>query len=315
VEAPGEGLTAGTHAARAQARSTAYGLFARLFRREVTPDLRPVLAGISDLGDALPSPFDADEVAAEHHRLFALQVPPWAGVLEDPEGRIGGEAAARVRDLYRRAGLELDERSEEADHLSHTLDLLADVGARPALAREILDRALLPWLPWLAEAIERHGGPFHRMLAGLTLELALDHRAELGGAPAAPSTPSIEDPLADPRAGLARVARFLVTPARSGLYLARDDVRALGAGGSLPTGFGGRADELETLLRAAAELGGFERVIDGLAALVDAGRAACAALERAGGSAVTAPVALRRARLDRTADVLARLRDAVDPVA
>jgi hypothetical protein len=160
------------------------------------------------------------------------------------------------------------------------------------------------------EAVERHGGAFHRALAGLTLELALDHRTELGGAPAEVPAPPTDDPLADPRAGLARVARFLVTPARSGLYLARDDVRALGAGSALPTGFGNRADALETLLRAAADLGGFEDVIGRLGALVAAGRAACAALERSGGAAVADTVALRRARLARTGEVLARLRDA-----
>lgn len=301
-------------AARAAARASAYLLFARLFRREVSPDLAPMLADLPELGDALPSPFDAEEAAAEHHRLFALQVPPYAGVFQDPEGRIGGAPATVVRGLYARAGLEVDERSEEADHIAHALTLLAELGERPKLAAEALDRALLGWLPWLVETVERHGSPFHRVLAELTLDLAVDHRAELPALPPPPaSTEPLDDPLADERAGLARIAEWLVTPARSGLYLAREDMRRLAAGEALPTGFGGRADSLETLLRAGAELGGLERVLEGLGALVERGRAHCAALERVGVPALAPVVALRRERLERTAGVLERLRAAVTP--
>ena len=297
-------------AARAAARVSAYRLLARLFRQPVTGDLRATLGDLPGLGDELPQRFDADEAAAEHHRLFALQVPPFAGVFRDPEGRIGGEWAARVRDVYARAGLELDERSEEGDHVAHALDLLAEIGGRRALAQDALDGVLLPWLPWLVEAVGRHGAPFHRACAELTLELAIDHRAELGGAPPDAPIPPVEDPLDDPRAGLGSVARYLVTPARSGLYLARDDVRGLAVGGALPTGFGGRADSLETVLRAAAELDALDPVLDGLRALVDGGRAACAALDGAAGGALAGTITLRRARLDRTDAVLARLHDA-----
>ena len=300
-------MTLGLAAERAAARATAYRLFGRLFAREVTPDLLPTLAVLPELGEALPAPFDADGAAAEHQRLFGLQVPPWAGVFLDAEGRIGGDTARVVRDLYTRAGLELDERSEEADHVGHALALLAEL-EDDALAAETLDRALLPWLPWLVEAVERHGGPFHRALAGLTLELALDHRSALA-APPGSATESTDEPelLDDERAGLRSIAEFLVTPARCGVYLARDDIRRLGAEGGLPTGFGARADTLETLLRAAAEYDDLERVVDGLLKLVAAGRGACGALADAGVPATAGAVALRRARLDRTERALARL--------
>jgi TorA maturation chaperone TorD len=312
VEAPDRTrLTGGAPpAARAAARASAYRLFARLFRRAVTVDLLPTLTAIPGLGEELPHPFDADEAAAEHHRLFALQVPPWAGVFQDPEGRIGGACAALVRELYAQAGLEPDERSEEADHVAHTLDLLAECVDRPRLAAAALDRALLPWLPWLVEAIERHAGAFYRALAGLTLDLALDQRAELGGVRPPAPLPPVEDPLDDPGAGLARVARYLVTPARSGLYLSRDDVRRIAAANELPTGFGGRADSLETLLRSAADLGGFDALVAGLLELLEQGRAACAVAEGAAHGVLVEVAALRRARLDQTSQVLMRLRDA-----
>src|SRR5207253_2729527 len=113
--------------ARAAARSAAYQLFARLFRREPDAELLPLLRDIPGLGDALPEPFDPDDAGAEHHRLFGLQVPPFAGVFLDPEGRIGGAPASIVRDLCARAGLEVEERSEEADHVSHALELLAQL--------------------------------------------------------------------------------------------------------------------------------------------------------------------------------------------
>jgi TorA maturation chaperone TorD len=292
---------------RAAARSAAYQLFARLFRSEPTADLLPLLRDLPELGSALPDPLDPDEAAAEHHRLFGLQVPPFAGLFLDHEGRIGGAPASVVRDLYSSAGLELEERSEEADHVSHTLDLLAAVGDDRALAAETLDRALLPWLPWMVEALERLGGPFHRTLAGLAPELALDHRRSLAVAPFPPVETPLEDPLADAAAGLRHIASYLVTPARSGLYLAREDVRRLGAGSSLPSGFGGRADSLETLLRAAAELGGFSEVLEGIGALVRSGREACDALARSEAAGTEAIAAARRARLGRTSDVLARL--------
>lgn len=294
---------------RPRARSAAYRLFARLFRREVTPDLEPLLREIPDLGNALPDPFDADQAGAEHHRLFALQVPPYAGVFLDAEGRIGGPPAARMRDLYGRAGLELDERSEEADHVAHLLDLLAELEGRPALAGEALDLAALPWLAWLVEALERHGDAFHVALAGLTLDLALDHRRTLKRLPTASAPVPLEDPLADETAGLRRIAEYLVTPARSGLYLARDDVRRLAAGVQLPSGFGGRAESLETLLRTAAELGGFAELIEGLERHVAMGRRACDALDGTAVPGVGGPAALRRARLARAAEVLARLRE------
>lgn len=296
--------------ARTAARCAAYRLFSRLFAREVTPDLLPMLADLPELGDALADPFDADEAAADHQRLFGLQVPPWAGVFLDPEGRIGGDAAALMRDIYARSGYELDERSEEADHLSHALALLAELGDDP-LAAETLDRGVLPWLPWLVEAVERLGGPFHRALAELTLELTLDHRASLPEPPPPASPPALEaDPLADEGAGLRRIAEFLVTPARSGLYLARQDVRRLAAADGLPTGFGGRADTLDTLLRTAAEYGALARTVAGLLELLAAGRAACAALERTGVSGTEGPVALRRARLEQTERTLRRLGEA-----
>ncbi len=294
---------------RTAARSAAYQLFARLFRREPTTDLLPLLRDIPELGGALPEPFDPDEAAAEHHRLFGLQVPPFAGVFLDREGRIGGTAASVVHDLFASVGLEVDERSEEADHITHVLELLAETGDDPTIAAEAVDRALLTWLPWFVEAVERLGSPFYRTLAGLTLELVIDHRAGLSAASFTTPVTLLEDPLAEESAGLRHIAAFLVTPARSGLYVARDDVRRIAAGASLPTGFGGRADSLETLLRSAAELGGFEDVLGGLAALVQQGRAVCDKLEAAGIRAATDAANSRRARLDRTADVLARLRE------
>lgn len=295
---------------RTEARAAAYRLLSSLWLDGATPDLLSTLRELPDLGGALPDPYDPDEAAAEHHRLLGFEVPPYAGVFVDPEGCIGGEAAGVVLELHARAGLPAPRGGEEADHLGHHLALLARVADRPALAAEALDRALLPWLPWLAEVVERLGSPFHRALAGLTLELALDHRRDGEMARIEPPvTPAGhgDDPLADARSGLRDLATFLATPARSGLYLARADVRALAAGERLPTGFGGRADALETLLRSGAEFGGLAVVLEGLGERVEAGRERCAALEASGVPGVAAIAALRRGRLDRAAAVVERL--------
>jgi hypothetical protein len=295
--------------AREAARSAAYRLLASLWLDGATPDLLATLREVPELGEALPDPFDADLAAAEHHRLLGLQVPPYAGVFLDDEGQIGGAPAALVLALHGRAGLPAPLAGEEADHVGHALTLLARLSGRPELEAETLDRALLPWLPWLVEVVERHGGPFHRTVAALTLELALDHRRGLVLPPALdpPLAHGGPDPVHEPSAGLRDVAAFLVAPARSGLYIARDDVRRMAAADRLPTGFGGRADALETLLRAAAEYGALQGVVDGLAALMQAGAERCAALEATGLPTAVAVAAARRSRLSGAATVVASL--------
>jgi hypothetical protein len=118
----------------------------------------------------------------------------------------------------------------------------------------------------------------------------------------------VETVLDDPRTGLVTVAEVLVTPARSGVYLARCDVGALARRCDMPHGFGPRQGMLERLLRGAAEYGQLPRVLDELRGLLQARDAAYAGLEHEPGLAPHVP-AWRR-RVEGSLRLVERLREA-----
>ena len=69
--------------------------------------------------------------------------------------------------------------------------------------------------------------------------------------------------------GLSEIARRLTAPARSGLVLTKDRLRAVGRELSLPVGFGERSEMLLNLFRAAAELERLPELLDTLRAEAD----------------------------------------------
>ena len=74
----------------AQARHNAYQLFAQLFLHGVTEPLLPYIAGVPELREVLTEPVVLDNEAAEHHRLFSLNLFPYESVFLDPEGLLEG---------------------------------------------------------------------------------------------------------------------------------------------------------------------------------------------------------------------------------
>ena len=304
------------NALRHQGRARAYRLFSQLFLRPVSAELFEVLKSLPELGSALGDSFDSDAASVAHHTLFGLQVPPWAGVFVSADGCIGGSTATAVREFYRRAAMPLDDTSDEADHIGHILWLLAALEHQhqgnddDVLEAAILDGVLLPWLPTVVETIERHADPFYRALAGLTLDLAIEHRSSLiTEAPEALTLTGDEpDSLTLDDAGLQDLAVFLVTPASSGLFLSREDVRRIASRQRLPIGFGSRAQALENLLRSAAEYGQLGQVVDDLGSLVTTARINCRQLADSGIASLVVHQGLRESQLSRTSDVLARLR-------
>lgn len=261
-----------------EARSRAYGLMARLLLRGIDDVAWSRISDLPELFSGVAS-LDRDELAAEHHTTFHLGAFPYAGAFLSEEAKAGG-LADLVRRHYAAAGFSprLDEVS--ADHLGVMLAYLSFVtGAqadavedgKPAIADrldrnvgEFLEEALLSWVPSLLVAIDARGSKFWSNVVGMCLGLAADHRAHLRQ-PHRPTTlPPCPSPLEDERTGLRDVAEFLLTPARSGVFLTRGDIGRLGRRHDVPRGFGSRVTMLTNLLRSAVDLGELPPLLDTL---------------------------------------------------
>jgi TorA maturation chaperone TorD len=145
-------------------RADAYALAARLFGLEIDAELlerlrRVAIPTAPELGDA-PAEEVVHELAVEYCRLFVgpqPECPPYASIHRS-EALLGGKARARLEPLLQRSGLAFGEGAPIAsvDHLSVQLGLLAEIYERLAssadaellgLARELLERHVLPWAP------------------------------------------------------------------------------------------------------------------------------------------------------------------------
>lgn len=308
-----------------QAQGRRYHLLSRLYLDGLTPALFPDVATVPELAGSLPEPYDEEAAAVDYQHLFGFNVFPYASVYLSPDGLLGGAVADQVRRFFQRAGCSLDLTRESPDHVGQELAFLAFLvraeaelleGAEAAevarlrrLQRRFLDEHLLGWLPVFVGALGRQGHPFYARLADVTRRTVLAHRARLGGAdPAAFALPLAPEPLQDPATGLSDLAAFLVTPAWSGLFLSRDDIRGLGRDGALPHGFGERARMLSQVLRAAATYDGLPALLNRLLALLEDWRAF---YEDLGGDPAMGPVTrIWQARLDATERLCTHLQTA-----
>lgn len=228
-----------------------------------------------------------DELAAGHYELFGRQVFPRAGVFLNSDGLAAGAAADLAAASYRRYGFDLATTGESADHLGVELDFLAvlcrlrvraqrerDGAADRELAaaqRRFLDRCVLSWMvPFAAAVAVQPSSPWTE-LVGLIVELVADHRGALGGLAVVDAerdgVTSAAEPL-DPSASVRAVAETLLRPQRTGSFISRRELAAIGRRFDLPAGFGDRAQLLSNLLRNGAEYDSLARVlaaIDGVA--------------------------------------------------
>lgn len=297
-------------ATRASARAAGLRLLAGAFDAAPTGD---PLADLTDLS-RLP-PYDAEAVAEEHCAVFDRDVVPLAGLFLDPEGRGGGPLVARLAPHFASLGAPSPPTPEALTAQLRGLAWLCAAEAEASadgdesevlrmrgMERRWLDAVLLPWLPAFVAAVTRTGKPWATALATETLDLLLQLRQELGPAeePELPPAPATLDLDADDT-GIQQIARWLSTPAASGLFLGRHVLERLGRDTEVPRGFGGRQLVLGNLLLAAARFGALDSVIDGLHAEVEAWRRELPA----GG--VADPW---RRKLDASDDVLERLRPA-----
>ncbi len=221
------------------------------------------------------------DLADSYTWLFEFNVYPYASIFIDPSGMLNSDWAGFVTGVYDALGLDVDLGSGLAasDHLSAQLEALMTLCEREekASTKEQKARALhdqsvllvehiLPWLASFVWAIQRIDSGFYAQSAQLTLDACLDHAETLitmmnQDLLLSFSFPESEEELtavqpinAKQKAGEARSKlQSLITPARSGLFLSRQDIINLGRSLALPVRFAERPFMLENLLSSAAD--------------------------------------------------------------
>jgi poly-gamma-glutamate synthesis protein (capsule biosynthesis protein) len=281
-------------------RARCYALFAELIDAPADPALLRRAKAHPALGEALAhvdeaSAADLDRLAARHYLVFDRGAFPWAGVYQQPEARAGGAVGEAVAASLAGLGVEVGADVEAADHLPVLLRALSALcqrqadalagGDRPAERRSrarqilLLDRHLLSWLPLFVHAASGIDTGFYAALVGEMERRLLQHRVELGDLPVdslalagGPGGDSTEAPLGDaerldlgdPATGLGHIARWLCTPAYSGLFLSIPEIQALARGQSVPHGFGSRWQLLADTLRSGARFEALPQLVAGL---------------------------------------------------
>lgn len=312
----------------ARARSRAYALLARL-AGSGPQSTREMKAATADAGMARAIASyggDLDALAADHQHVFGFACPPFESALLDPAGHLGNAMSERVHRDLAAIGVAEGPGGEGPDHLAAQLYALALLTGAEAdaledaenaiaerlrgQARQLLDAHLLRWLPTLAAAVRRGGRAWPIAVMHTIEEVVLEHRSTLGALDEAQlgfELPPLGVSLEEDETGLADIARLLGCPARAGVLLSRDDLARLGRMTGTPRGFGDRATLIENLLRAGAQLGSLESILDALGVLLDQ-------VQRELGDERLAdvPLSLRmpwQVRIDETRALLATVRE------
>lgn len=189
----------------------------------------------------------------EHTDLFVHQLPPYASIYLDTEGKIGGEARNRIAGFWRAMHLT---PPPEPDHLATLLGLWASITQEVAVEREPERRRLFEhaartlvwehlasWLaPYLIRVTELSGA--FGSWADLVGKLIED---TLAGAPISDRPVHLAGEPGD-LDGPDDLVPYLLTPIRSGLLLTRTDLRRAASDLGLGTRIGERAFDLQSLL-------------------------------------------------------------------
>jgi TorA maturation chaperone TorD len=197
--------------------------------------------------------------AVEHTDLFVHQLPPYASIYLDSQGRIGGEARDRIAGFWRAMGLA---PPAEPDHLASLLGLWAGImdaatGESKPGRRRLLDHSsqalirehLASWLtPYLARVVDLSGDayrPWAELVRSVTREvLAEDDVIELPVHLRMPQTAL---------AGPEDLIPYLLAPVRSGIVFTRADLHRAATTLGLGMRIGERAFVLRSLLEQARD--------------------------------------------------------------
>jgi hypothetical protein len=204
------------------------------------------------LGLPVPDP-------ADHTELFIRQLPPYASIYLDPDGKIGGQARDRIAGFWHATGFT---PPPEPDHLAALLGLwaaLLDPAANgdPARRRLLLHAQhtlvyehLAPWLiPYLTR-VENIAPTPYPAWAQLIIEVI---RSALH------TDPGLHQPsrhLADPPSlpqGPDDLITYLLAPVRSGIILTHADLNRAAATTNAGIRIGERAYALRSLLEQSPQ--------------------------------------------------------------
>ena len=209
-------------------------------------------AGSAAVAEALELP--RPPTAGEHADLFDFQVYPYASVHLGPEGMLGGDARDRVAGFLRALDVTPPPEPDHLVVLLHAYADLSDLAASGAPRADHARRVLLhehlgSWVGRFLARVAELGAEPLRAWARLTVGALADELAACGPPPELPPVLRDAEPLAEPEdATAADWTQGLLTPARSGLVLARADLSRAAHDLGLGTRVGERAFVLRALL-------------------------------------------------------------------
>lgn len=260
-------------AEQANARRHTYLVCSHLYLNGLTADLLPYISHIPQLQETCSTKFDQDEASAAHTQVFANNIAPYEGIYLDTSGLLGGIHSERVKSRYQDAGIHF---TQGDDHIGHETAFMAslcqaeadylELGEMPAadhfrlLQRQFQEEHLLRWLPAFVISLRFSGQPFFYALGKLTLALVYDHWAAIRIARPDLSLHQIDNHrnkldelLYEKNTDLSQIAKYLLTPSLSGIYLGQKTISELALQNQIPRGFGSRKQMLSNLFRSASQ--------------------------------------------------------------
>jgi len=271
-----EGL--GDLAERARQRAGAAALCGWLLLAEPGPDVAEHVRGVEAL-----APLGDPGLAVEFERILLRQVAPYESVFRSPEGGRGGPVAARVADFYDEFDLRehLDGRWRIGgpDHLGLELRMHAHLIALEATAweaerpdeaavaveaqRRFLAEHLAAWGEVALDALDDVAGEsVYQVLFDAVRELLIREIDLLRPAPILDVTVIDTDERMPRHLGPGRLARHLLSPERSGLWLGTNEIATAAARLGFPwRPMDGRAN-LTPLVGAAVDAGELPQLVE-----------------------------------------------------
>jgi Nitrate reductase delta subunit len=196
---------------------------------------------------------DDSLMATAYTDLFLLNVYPYGTTFTDPSGELNRPAAWETARRYEERGYRPPELFEVGapDHVGLCLGYLEHLASRGEKDVEF-SSSVLEWIPICCLAVEREPSahPFYRSVAAVTRERLMEDIPESMPQASGPDAEEQEEEV-----GLSRIVRFLLAPARSGLFLSRAKLGQVARTAGMRLPFGSRFDVASLLFQTAGESG------------------------------------------------------------
>lgn len=271
----------------ARARQNTYFLFGQLLLRGVHPTTIDQLRRLPPLAQHLPDEIDIDQLAAQHQELFGFNLFPYEASFLGEDGQLGGPITEAVMSSYQGINFQQPTEDSSPDHIGVELMALSFLCAaegdawgdsKPLIAKQIQQREkgfvsthIGRWLPALTVAVEGFDIPLYRAGLDLLLGFLEDHLVDLGQARPQPKRILPLPPsLADDKTDLKQIARYILLPVHSGLFISRHSIQTLGRQLDIPRGFGNREQLLLNLFKSAAYLDEIPSLMQALKTWIEA---------------------------------------------